>query len=71
MPFVWIGLNPITIYMLNALVDVGAIAKRFAGGDLNKLCFGNYGDLVLALVSLAITFGIARFMAQRKIFLRF
>jgi len=69
-PFVWIGMNPITIYMIHNLVDVEKIARRFAGGDLNKLYFGRYGDLVLALVGLAIMFGIARFMYQRKIFLR-
>ncbi len=70
LPFVWIGMNPITIYMIHNLVDIGQIAQRFVGGDLNKLCFGRYGDLVVALVELAITFGICRFMYQRKIFLR-
>jgi predicted acyltransferase len=69
-PFVWIGMNPITIYMIHNLVDVGQIAQRFAGGDLSKLCLGRYGDLAVALVEMAITFGICRFMYQRKIFLR-
>jgi len=68
-PFVWIGMNPITIYMLDNLVDVGKIAERFVGGDLNRL-FGNYGQLAVALVGLLITFGVARFLYQRKIFLR-
>ena len=69
-PFVWIGMNPITIYLISNLVDVGQIAQRFAGGDLNKLYFGRGGDLAVALVELAITFGICRFLYQRKIFLR-
>ena len=69
-PFVWIGMNPITIYMIHNLVDVGQIAQRFVGGDLSKLCLGRYGDLAVALTGMAITFGIARFMFRRKIFLR-
>ncbi len=69
-PFVWIGMNPITIYMIHNLVDVGQIAQRFVGGDLNKLYLGRYGDLAVALAGMAITFGICRFMYQRKIFLR-
>jgi predicted acyltransferase len=70
MPFVWIGMNPITIYMVHNLVDIQQIAERFAGGDLNKLYFGRAGNLVVALVEMAITLGICRFMYQRKIFLR-
>jgi len=69
-PFVWIGMNPITIYMIHNLVNIDDVARRFAGGDLNKLYFGRYGDLVVALVGLAITFAIARFMYKRQIFLR-
>jgi len=68
-PFVWIGMNPITIYMMSELVDIGAIDHRFIGGDLRKM-LGNYGDLAGALVGLAITFGVARFLYKRQIFLR-
>jgi hypothetical protein len=71
MPFVWIGMNPITIYLvLHNLVDVDKIAQRFVGGDLGRLYLGRYEDLAVALVGLAITFAVARFMYQRKIFLR-
>ena len=38
--------------------------------DLSKLCLGRYGDLAVALVEMAITIGICRFLYQRKIFLR-
>jgi predicted acyltransferase len=69
-PFVWIGMNPITIYMIHNLVDIGKIAKRFVGGDLKEQYLGPYGDLAIALVGMAITFAICRFMYQRKIFLR-
>lgn len=69
-PFVWIGMNPITIYMIHNLVDLEKISRRFVGGDLNELYLGRYGDLAVALVAMAITFGICRFLYQRKIFLR-
>ncbi|MGD0745399.1 MAG: heparan-alpha-glucosaminide N-acetyltransferase domain-containing protein [Verrucomicrobiota bacterium] len=69
-PFVWIGMNPITIYMIHNLVDVGQIAQRFVGGDLSKFCLSRYGELAVALAGMAITFGICRFLYQRKIFLR-
>ena len=70
LPFVWIGMNPITIYMLGNLVDIGGIAERLVGGELGRLCFGRYSELVVALVSLGLVVGVARFMYRRKIFLR-
>ena len=69
-PFIWIGMNSITIYMIHCLVDVEKIADRFAGGQLNEICFGRGGTLVVALVSLGISFVICRFLYKRGIFLR-
>ncbi len=70
LPFVWIGMNPITIYMVDNLVPIRAIAQRIAGGELNTWLFGNYDDLVVAIVSLVIMFAIAGFLYRRQIFLR-
>jgi predicted acyltransferase len=69
LPFVWIGMNPITLYMLHNLVDVEKIARRFVGGDLNRY-FGAFGQLAIAVVGLLIFLGVARFLYRRKIFLR-
>ena len=69
-PFVWVGMNPITIYLFCALVDVPAIAQRFVGGDLSQHYLGTYGALATALVEAVIVFGLSRFLYQRKIFLR-
>jgi predicted acyltransferase len=69
-PFVWIGMNPITIYLLYKLVDFRGIALRFVGGDLNKYYLRNYGDLAVALVEMAIVFALGWFLYRRKIFLR-
>jgi len=68
-PFVWIGMNPITIYMLHNLVDVEGIARRLVGGDLNAY-FGPYGRLAIAVVGMGITLGFARFLYRRRIFIR-
>jgi predicted acyltransferase len=69
MPFVWIGANPLTIYLGVEVIDFGKIARLFVGGDVNGW-FGRYGQLVLALTTLAFVFLFLRFLYQRKIFLR-
>ena len=69
MPFVWIGVNPITIYMAHKLLDFPNIAHRFAGGPIKGI-FGRYGDVVITLVIILLTFAIVRFLYRRKIFLR-
>ncbi len=68
-PFVWIGMNPITIYMIHNLVDLEKIADRFVGGQLHE-ALGAAGPLVTTAVVVAITFAICRFLYQRKVFLR-
>jgi predicted acyltransferase len=68
-PFVWIGVNPITIYMAVALIDFEGIARRLVGGDINRYC-GVYGTLVVAVGSLIIELWFLRFLYSRKIFLR-
>jgi predicted acyltransferase len=69
MPFVWIGANPITIYLGVEVIDFGKIARLFVGGDVNGW-FGRYGQLVLALTTLAFVLFFLRFLYRRKIFLR-
>jgi predicted acyltransferase len=68
-PFVWIGMNPIAIYLAHNLVDLGKIARRFVGGDVNQW-FGRGGEMMVALAVVVLTFGICRFLYRRGIFLR-
>jgi len=68
-PFVWIGMNPITIYLAVNIVDFRALAERIAGGPV-KAFFGNYGDLLITCLVLGMSFLLVRFLYQRKIFLR-
>ena len=73
-PFIWIGMNPITLYLFNGIVGFRRLAQRMAGGDL-KLWLDAHigagaGQGVLALVGLALMFTLARFLYRRQIFLR-
>ncbi|MDM8005232.1 MAG: DUF5009 domain-containing protein [Phycisphaerae bacterium] len=69
MPFVWIGMNAITIYMAENIVDLKAIAERLVGGPIAD-AFGRYGELVIAIVVALLIFALARFLYRRSIFLR-
>lgn len=72
-PFVWIGMNAITIYLLHEVLDFKKLAARFAGGDiqdaLNRMSSG-LGTLVVAVLAVALTLAVARFLYNRKVFLR-
>ncbi len=73
-PFVWYGMNSITIYMTdNILGGFGKLAERFVGGDIsawfNARSIGS-GDLLVALVEMALSFWFVYFLYRRKIFLR-
>ena len=73
-PFVWIGMNPITIYLAYNIISFPAVAQRFVGGDvqlfLDRHVAGGAGSLLLALIELALTFLLVRFLYVRKIFIR-
>lgn len=72
-PLVWIGVNPITIYLLYELVGFSKIAERLVGGDvkawLEHLAKG-LGGLAVAAVSLSLVLLLMRFLHQRRIFIR-
>ena len=72
-PFLWIGTNAITIYLLHALVDFQKVASRFVGGDiqaaLNRTVQG-LGTFLVAVVAVALTLAVVRFLYERKVFLR-
>jgi predicted acyltransferase len=68
-PFVWIGMNPITIYLAFHLINFGDYAKLVVGGPV-KHALGAWGDMGVAVVVVGLSFGLVRFLYQRKIFLR-
>jgi len=72
-PFVWIGMNSITIYLIVRVVKLEDIAKCFVGGEIHsglENVHHGLGNLVTALLALSFSFLICRFLYQRKIFLR-
>ena len=76
-PFVWIGMNPITLYLIsNLLGGLGyhRLATRLAGGSVKNFLDAHLapgvGNLVIALVGVLLFLWLARFLYQRKIFLR-
>jgi predicted acyltransferase len=72
--FVWIGANPITLYVLDNILGFDKLARRFAGGDVRRVLESTFGpgsgDLAIAVVGLALAVVLAWFLYRRKIFLR-
>jgi predicted acyltransferase len=72
-PFLWIGLNPITLYLASSLVNFGEIASRLTGGSIARTLDGLHhglGGLGLALTGLGLMLLLARFLHRRQIYLR-
>lgn len=64
-----IGLNSITIYMLQKILDLKKVNRFFFGG-LAGLFPDPWGQLVLAIGYLLVVYAILRFLYSRKIFLK-
>ena len=67
-PFVWIGMNPIVIYLVSAWFPFKDLANRIAGGPI-KWNLGPWGEAWVCLVTLTLVILLARFLYRRKIFL--
>jgi predicted acyltransferase len=68
-PLLWIGMNPITVYMAGNIVDFGALAARFVGGPV-AVALGPWAGFVQGLVTLALVLLLVRFLYVRRIFVR-
>ncbi|MCA9172662.1 MAG: hypothetical protein KDB23_33585, partial [Planctomycetales bacterium] len=68
-PFVWIGMNCITIYMLAELLNFPDLVRRVLHDDTLAL-LGKYDELTVGVFSLMIAFWICWQLYRRKIFLR-
>ncbi|MEY4938294.1 MAG: hypothetical protein RIQ93_29 [Verrucomicrobiota bacterium] len=73
-PLVWIGMNPITLYLAANILGFQRIAPRLTGGSvksfLDQQVAPGMGELALALTALLLMLALARFLYVRKIFLR-
>jgi predicted acyltransferase len=68
-PFVWIGMNPITLYLSHEVIDYKKVSTYIAGGPVAE-SFGHWGGVWLALVILGLSVLLAWFMFSRRLFLR-
>jgi predicted acyltransferase len=74
-PFVWIGMNSITIYLAaNIIGGFRRPAARIVGGNVgqfldNHIATG-FDELGISIVGLLLVFYFAHFLYRRKIFLR-
>ena len=73
-PFVWIGMNPITLFIISGLASYRALATRLAGGDVrtwfDTTIATGMGSFVISCVSIGLMLALARFLHRREIFLR-
>ena len=74
-PFVWMGMNSITIYLAGSLL--GGFRKpalRLVGGDVKTFFDAHLaqgaGDMLVSLTGLLLAFWLMHFMYRRKIFLK-
>ena len=68
-PFVWIGMNAITIYIITGIVDFRRLADRFVGGDV-AVWLGRYAELVRSAAAPGLGPWLVWFLYRRRIFLR-
>lgn len=69
LPFIWTGMNALTIYVLSDIVKFNDLARWFVGGAVEEY-FGDYGRLLVNIVALVIAMAFLRWMYNRRIFLR-
>ena len=68
-PFLWIGMNPITLYLACNLLPLEDLVALVLGGPV-KAALGVWANFAFALAGVALLLAFARFLYQRKIFLR-
>ena len=69
-PFVWIGMNCITVYMANNLVGGfrGLVRRVVHQPVVDRM--GDWGDLVVTILGLVLAVAFCRYLYKRQIFLR-
>lgn len=71
--FVWIGLNPITLYLLGNVLNFDNVARRLIGGPVEAgLNHGlpGLGSLLVAIGGISTAILVAWFLNRKRIYLR-
>ncbi|HVU16573.1 MAG TPA: DUF5009 domain-containing protein [Candidatus Didemnitutus sp.] len=73
-PFIWIGRNPITLYLATFVVGMSELDQRLTGGSVARLAdrivFPGAGEVLTAATFLGLMFLLAWFLDRRRIYLR-
>jgi predicted acyltransferase len=69
-PLIWIGANPLLIYMARNIADFNKLADRFVGGGTTEALGPDVSYLLQMMVSLGLSVLLVRFLYHRGIFLR-
>jgi len=67
-PFIVIGLNPITIYVVQGIFDFGIIANIFIHGFVNNL--GDFSNVVMQFSTLIVKWLFLYYLYKQRIFLK-
>jgi hypothetical protein len=62
-------MNPITLYMAVNVADMGALARRLVGGDIES-AVGPSGEMLVSAVAMAMVLLLARSLYERRVFIR-
>ena len=68
-PFVWIGMNPIAIYMLANMLGFSGLVRRVVHQDMVD-AINPWGNLLVALLSLLLAAGICYVLHRKRIYIR-
>ncbi len=72
--FVWVGANALLLYLINGIAGFEPFALRLVGGDVSawfdRFVTPGTGLFIAHVVGLVLAVLLARFLYQRKIFLR-
>jgi predicted acyltransferase len=72
-PFLWIGMNAITIYMVVHVIEINKLSARILGGEIKatlESTLSGLGNLAITSLSLTAAILLCRFLYRRKIFLK-
>lgn len=72
-PFLWIGTNAITIYMVAHVLELDKLAQRLVGGEIQQSLNSSVngaGDLLVTVVVLTGAILFCRFLYKRRIFIK-
>ena len=73
-PMVWIGLNPIAIYLLSNVIRFDELSARVLGGPvqefLDQQVAAGFGAVLISIGGMLLAVGVCWFLHRRKIYLR-